>query len=61
MIRILAAQLTAAFAALAFTLIAAPAGAQTLVHNINGYTIGADGRVTRFTALEMARTDGSGS
>jgi predicted amidohydrolase YtcJ len=53
MIRILAAQLTAAFAALAFTLIAAPAGAQTLVHNINGYTIGADGRVTRFTALEI--------
>ena len=33
--------------------LAAPASAQTLVHNVNGYTIGADGRLQRFTAMEI--------
>jgi predicted amidohydrolase YtcJ len=51
MIRSFAARISVAFAAL--LLIAAPAAAQTLVQNVNGYTIGEDGRLTRFTAIEI--------
>ncbi|MFW5634187.1 MAG: amidohydrolase [Erythrobacter sp.] len=43
------------FAATAFTaaaaLLAAPAAADTLVHNVDGVTIGAEGEVVRFTGL----------
>jgi predicted amidohydrolase YtcJ len=34
---------------------AAPAAAQTIVHNVNGYTIGEDGRLVRFTGLMIGR------
>ena len=44
MIRILAAALAALF-------LAAPASADLLVDNVNGYTIGADGRLIRFGAM----------
>ena len=37
--------------------LAAPASAQTLVNNVNGYTIGADGRLQRFTGMVIG-TDG---
>jgi len=53
MIRFLAARLTAALAALLFTLVAVPAAAQMTVENVNGYTIGADGKLERFTAIEI--------
>ncbi|HZG44890.1 MAG TPA: amidohydrolase, partial [Allosphingosinicella sp.] len=53
MIRFLAARLCAVLAATVLALIAAPAGAQTLIHNVNGYTIGADGKLIRFSALEI--------
>jgi predicted amidohydrolase YtcJ len=35
--------------------LAAPAAAQTIVHNVNGYTIGEDGRLVRFTGLMIGR------
>jgi predicted amidohydrolase YtcJ len=38
-------------AVLTLALVAAPAAAQTLVQNVNGYTIGADGKLTRFSGL----------
>ena len=43
--------------ALLALLSAAPAAAQTLVNNVNGYTIGADGRLQRFTGMVIG-TDG---
>jgi predicted amidohydrolase YtcJ len=47
------ARLSGALAAFALLSVAAPATAQMVVHNVNGYTIGADGRLTRFTAMEV--------
>src|SRR5688500_7712725 len=38
-------------ALLALLGLGAPASAQTLVNNVNGYTIGADGRLQRFTGM----------
>jgi predicted amidohydrolase YtcJ len=35
--------------------LAAPAAAQTIVHNVNGYTIGEDGRLVRFTGVMIGR------
>jgi len=51
MIRHFLARLPAALAALALLLIAAPAAADTYIDNVNGYTIGEDGKLVRFTGL----------
>jgi hypothetical protein len=45
-------KLLAALAAL-FCVSAVPAGADVLVDNVNGYTIGADGRLIRFAAIHV--------
>jgi predicted amidohydrolase YtcJ len=44
-------KLVAAFAALSLAAFAAPVAADVLVDNVNGYTLGADGRLIRFNAI----------